>query len=665
MGQTHIYQVLIAVTFLSISCRPDGVSTEADDMNRQEQSGHIDIRNEGDDDGERRDYVSPEQNNPGPVAEPCERTAVDICVSPTKTRQCINGFWEETMCPSGLGCVAGTCLTGRCADFCTPEVDGSGACQFFDVTSHHWSTPDTESLHYKEQMHRARLRRDGLFFGGVGGLVYDDIGTYEDVGMAKGIGDAAMFTGLYVAAEALRYGETRAPDALNNMLEGLETLHLWWNVSGVPAALARFVQPDGATWRNHLGQAVDLEDITRKRARENDLGFHRDVLYEGQRYEFLGHVSRDQYQGVMLAFALAYDVLDSRHSHVKDRIRTDVVALIEQLMKETTIPAKLTLHFRPINLGITEVSEFSLDTDVTMPYIIDLPFEYEDGRAVIDLVVDNESERDKSTFYGMQEFMPNLQRVLDNVDLPSWLNWVRNVPLPRSGSAVILGSFFRVGMHMTEGEAAYREQYERFSEHFFQHVGPGVPGVSEGEMWLDVAALSPGFGGCTEAYYGHNITITPLYNWLRLENDPVVRVALEDAFVRFRFWPRYRTHKNSYFTYILASGIRPEPDTYVDEAQRQLELFPMPPRIREHVDIRDEPNYVTRADCDDESEHAIDIDRRPVKDFQWQRHPWDPYQDADLRRVSPGGDYMIAYWLGRAEGYIEEDLTGCYAFRDD
>ena len=33
------------------------------------------------------------------------------------------------------------------------------------------------------------------------------------------------------------------------------------------------------------------------------------VTYEGAQYDYIGHISRDQYQGVMLGYALAYEAL--------------------------------------------------------------------------------------------------------------------------------------------------------------------------------------------------------------------------------------------------------------------------------------------------------------------------------------------------------------------
>ena len=125
--------------------------------------------------------------------------------------------------------------------------------------------------------------------GGVGSARYSDPPTYSTIAYMDGIGDSAIWTGTYLAAEALRLKATGAADARANVKQLAETLHVWLNVAGDPGVLARFAAPAGTVFPFGVG---DLNC--------GDGRSHCDVPYAGSSWDYIGHISRDQYQGVMV-----------------------------------------------------------------------------------------------------------------------------------------------------------------------------------------------------------------------------------------------------------------------------------------------------------------------------------------------------------------------------
>ncbi len=76
-------------------------------------------------------------------------------------------------------------------------------------------------------------------------LVNGQIVSRTLAGAPEEIGDAAIWTGLYVATEALRYATTNQPAARTNMENGLAALHRMQTATGQPGLLCRYVYPDG------------------------------------------------------------------------------------------------------------------------------------------------------------------------------------------------------------------------------------------------------------------------------------------------------------------------------------------------------------------------------------------------------------------------------------
>ena len=71
---------------------------------------------------------------------------------------------------------------------------------------------------------------------------------------------------------------------------------------------------------------------------------HCNVDYDGKKWDYLGHISRDQYQGVMMGFALAYEALGEVDEPTRAIIRDDVVELLQELMKDRTVKMQVTYN---------------------------------------------------------------------------------------------------------------------------------------------------------------------------------------------------------------------------------------------------------------------------------------------------------------------------------
>ena len=112
-------------------------------------------------------------------------------------------------------------------------------------------------------------------------------------------GDAAIWTGHYLAAEAFRYAATRAPEALANAHAALNGIQGLVDVTADampdnPGLLARFLWPVGWTYGQAIADA------------ERGHGVY-DGSPGGNPHKWLGKTSRDQYSGVFFGLAAAYD----------------------------------------------------------------------------------------------------------------------------------------------------------------------------------------------------------------------------------------------------------------------------------------------------------------------------------------------------------------------
>jgi hypothetical protein len=487
------------------------------------------------------------------------------------------------------------------------------------------STAAASSLHDRAREYTGRLQKYALAFGGVGDPLFADPPTYSRRIGLGGMGDSALWTGTYLAAEALRLMATGAPDARAHVISLVDTLHLWFNVSPSPGVLARFVRPAG---NDDPPGVIDCTKNTH----------HCGITHDGQVYDYNGHVSRDQYQGVMLGYALAYEALGPTEEDARALIRDDVVELVDELMKEREVSIKLTYN------DVT-VPPFS----ATTRFMVVVEEELDNGS----LLLNYQSNAD-GTWRGFQEFTPDLAPVLKQAPI---LGAIVPPSIPRDSSAIMLASFFQVALKVTEGVpslAAHRAEIESF---YLGNTGTG----GNVHDWLPIANQWTGGGdSCGGHYYANNISMQPMYNWARLETSPDLLGPVHDI-VANKMWPTFLSHKNSFFTFLSAANMTGPDAGELAFAREQLAQFPVPPLFRHAVDLRNDPLYMPHEEgCTDQANHAtaIDVGARVRDGFLWQRDPWDLYDDGDMAQTFAGVDYLVAYWLGRRHGFADEDAAG-------
>jgi hypothetical protein len=495
--------------------------------------------------------------------------------------------------------------------------------------------PET-SLHDRARAYNQWLRRDHLPYGGVGNAIYADTPTYRDVAAYMGHGDSAIWTGTYLAAEALRLKSTGSADARDNVSYLVNTLHRWFNISGVPGILVRYAAPSD---RPPKPINYDLNCM--------DESVQCMVSFEGETYDYNGNVSRDQYQGVMLGYALAYEALSPNDEASRELIRKDVVELVEELMKERSVP--LEVSFKGTTLTRSSVK---------MRFALLNPVETTNG--AVQITFDGSDVVNDIDMRGLREFMPDWGQALRQVPGLSW------VPvIPRAGSAVMLASFFQVALKVTEGVPAYAERREAI-ENFYRNNSDDWGNVTD---WMTIAKGWAYTHECGDKYYGNNIVMEPMYNLARLEEDYNILTTVRHDVLEGALWKEHRGTKNSFFYYIYSSNMPGASAEIAQEATTQLKGFPPPPRVQVHTDLRTDPRYFPHEEgCENQTHHdqAVDVADRVVRDFIWQRHPWGLYQDGNASLVYPGVDYLVAYWMGRHHGYIVDDKPGtCLAWRGE
>src|SRR5215510_9684359 len=106
-------------------------------------------------------------------------------------------------------------------------------------------------------------------------------------------GDAAIWTGHYLAAEAFRYNVTRSDEALDNVKVAVGGIATLLNITGTNV-LARCFVPMNSPY----AQAIIQEETG-------------NGIYANTRagYYWVGNTSRDQYSGVFFGLSVAYDLV--------------------------------------------------------------------------------------------------------------------------------------------------------------------------------------------------------------------------------------------------------------------------------------------------------------------------------------------------------------------
>jgi hypothetical protein len=126
-----------------------------------------------------------------------------------------------------------------------------------------------------------------------------DMGDFTRIVGYDHAGDAAIWTGHYLAAESFRYRVTGSAAARRNLQGALDGLDALASVAcaGGPGPLARFWLPPDSPFMAGI------------RAIEGRHRFYPGTV-GGEPVEWVGNTSRDQYSGVFFGLAVAHDLLD-------------------------------------------------------------------------------------------------------------------------------------------------------------------------------------------------------------------------------------------------------------------------------------------------------------------------------------------------------------------
>lgn len=502
-----------------------------------------------------------------------------------------------------------------CADICLAgTVSENGICTLWDDKNGTWieNLEDGDGkMHNRARNFVSLLHEKMMPYGGVFRTYYTD-STYTTPFVRGGSRDAPIWVGSYIASEAFRYMTTKAPDALKNMEESVRTLDLWWRITANKGYLVRYVAPSDAP--------EDIQRIFSENVMEN----HKNFSFENKLWHWKGDISRDQYQGAFFGYSMAYEATENEE--IKEMIRKSIVDAVEQLMEKKT----KTIIFE-INGNIP------VPTQVEIQYAIFNSHESENGNATVKINIDPFEQDDD----GMLTFWPNPSIYIRKV--PGF-NWVPDIIL--RSQAIQLASMFRVALQVTENVPEYSLRREAILEHY-------------NSMYFEWSGMAEGWvnsNDCGDSYHGLNIAFLPVFNWVRLENDPVKKSFLQTNVLKNRMWSAVEDHKNVFFGYIYTSQANPYENTasIITSHTDQLKQFPSPPLIS--IDIDNTGKYEENPSCKGLSKTAIDVKDRVRAGFLWEKNPWKIKEPAEPNLLFPGVDYLITYWMARYYGYLEDDV---------
>jgi len=512
---------------------------------------------------------------------------------------------------------------GECADACVAGSAVQGkSCQLWDSVSMAWVDGWEDGpghMHNRARNYTTWLRSKMMPEGGVMRAWYSD-STYAQVAGYGGTRDAPIWTGIYLAAEALRHEVTGSSDAAEQMEKTVRTLDFWWNISGDPGYLARFVAP--------ASSPEVIEKIFDPAVNEN----HRDYAYQGSTWHWKGDISRDQYQGVLMGYVLAYDV--TTDASLKEIVRSNVVEFAETLMRHETRQVQVSVNgtgfTMDMNLGHAVYTDDETPGGVPTLAITTNPFELVDD--------------------GFTIFWPDPKKYLQQIP---GLGLLPTIYL--RGQAIQLAAAFAAALHVSDGVPAYAARRQALLQHYEANV----------QEWMNIALGWTDTNNCGDSYHGLNIAFLPAYVWAKLESNPARKAVLQTQLLRDAMWPAVFDHKNVFFAYIYGSQAHPtdDPSAAITFHTDQLRLFPSAPLWAWPVD--NTASYPADNQCEGLSSVAIDVDDRVPESFLWEKNPWKLQDPGTPNFLYPGVDYLITYWMARHYGYLTDDAPGtCLQWRE-
>lgn len=588
-----------------------------------------------------KDSLSNDEDACQTIEDECDITTfIKRCVGYNKVlvceaTPCGNKILEQS-CDAGSGCLKGACTVNKCSDECIPgEIDNSGKnCGYYDITTGLWREHDAEkSLHDRARQYLWWTDTKAAFQGYLTNFYYKDPPDYNTPDFVAGVGDTAIWTGTYLGSEALRYMSTGDYSAEKHMESLIQRMHRLFEISGVPAILSRFAIKTAVANSLTYSFEQDCNDTA---------SWHCNVPYEGEQWNYSGHISRDQYQGFIFGFSLAYSALAHRED-LRAIIRNDIVELANELMKLRQINLEVRIDNIPVDhpkveLGLSVLIPQEMAGGGTQPIIN---------------YCHAESASCANTMQGMLEFIPDISELLKQIPV---LNWVPQ-GIPRADSAIMVMSLFNVAIDMTRNIPGFEEKYNELMTFYYS----GSSRYGNAQSWKNMAQQWFFTNKCWDKYYGINIAMEPMYNLMRLEQNGDLYNFMLTNVLEGKIWEKVKTHKNSFFAYIYLSGKKQSIADVVTTANEQLSQFMPPPKYRHLVDLSADTNYLPfQTDCPTfvNEANAVDVQYRAMDDFIWQRQPFRGMEEEYKGVAYAGTDFVTAYWMARYHGFLQDDSSG-------
>lgn len=645
------FVLFTVLSFFILSCGSEKTATIDGDIGTQDSTSDndnetIDSDSEIDVDADGKTPDSATDEMVDADVDPCEGfvaidcdESISMCTAYNVVESCVTNECGKTLvkteCSDSQGCFGGKCIANSCADECVPgeEKDGK-VCEYWNSIAKEWTVTDQANrLYDRFEEYQRWQQRDLLPFGGVADATYKTENLQEVVEY-DGIGDSAIWTGTYLTAESIRFMVDRSQAALDNIRELVKTMHLFFNVSGHPGLLARYTYESS-------NRSANFKDMNCA-----DDRVFCDVPYNGKNYDYCGHISRDQYQGLLMGYSFAYDALKGVDEQLRSIIRDDIVEFVGEIMTKRDVSVRFKYdNFPPEGVHVQNIE---------LRFSVLSPNEMVAGGILI-TYCSKETADCESNMYGFQEFMPNIGILLHqlNSNLPN--------DIERPGSGMMLANIFNIAMQVTDGIPGYETPFNTFQTFYYTNDDQWG-NITD---WIEQMARFNYTFECGEKYYGININMEPMYNLLRLEKNETVRTAIFERVLKQKLWETVKTDKNVFFAYIYGSQGASDPNI-VKNATEQFQGFVNAPHVDRPIDWRDDARYPHSTECSDQVDHSVSIDvaDRGSADFIWQRNPFALYRAGRTNFVYAGVDYMLPYWMGRYYGYIQDDSEGkCFRWK--
>jgi hypothetical protein len=186
---------------------------------------------------------------------------------------------------------------------------------------------------------------------------------------------------------------------------------------------------------------------------------------------------------------------------------------------------------------------------------------------------------------------------------------------------------------------------------------------------LEVAGLYVGKDSCLSNWNNISMHFASLHNLVWFEHDPDIRARLQHHLQHEAFDPSDTPRPvveqhNTWFDFIYAAhkALGPGSDGPAYEAVENgvcmLRQFP----ASQHTPDLECPPGRCEVSCIDRLGHEIGDYPRQVAErcpgtFLWWGNPYDlDGCSQDLRIIRSPGDYLLAYWMGRYYGFIDENM---------